>query len=342
MGQAVDRVTSFPSAELGALFGAVERWGWTLEMPTEFAPSQLRRSPPAPTPGEEYATVYGRWRKQIEEEEAAAWARAGTVATWSAHRPVEQYSMAAIFGGTATGWHALVTTIGSSILGSGARLTIINLSERAAAKSLQMLAQKCGYRVRSDTVAPAKSSFDLLGFVGHRELIDFMIDVIHHDEELGSTSAREDRALLKAVAEQLSGPVTSERLQEGLRVLLRERDRPQPGDELSPEEHERLSGMIGQERRERTDVIARTARLEHELAEFVALERSAQLAPPEPSNDIEHLRVIEALRTPNRLDFDFSVRLLTEAAVRQVVRKGRRTAERDVLLILGPIGSTAA
>jgi hypothetical protein len=333
MAQALDRRRPYPSDALSALFGPVERWGWALEKPVPFTPSPLRCSPPQPRPGEDYAATYLGWRESIETEEADSWTQASKVASWSARRPDDEYSLAVLFGGTATGWHALLTTLGGSILGSGSRLNVVNLSERAVTPSLKTLARKCGYRVRIDTVAPSKTSFDLLSFVGHGELIDFVIDVIHHEGET-TAEAREDRALLRSVAGAMTEPPTSERLWAGLRVLLRESGPPGPGDPLTPAEYQRMSSLFGEQRRQHTDVVARASRLEHELSDFVALERSARHAAPESARDPEDLRILEAARTPDRLDFDFSVRILISAMVRRMMRPPS-TNGRDLYLIVG-------
>jgi hypothetical protein len=317
MEPARDRDRSAPSPALDALFGPLERWGWVFEAPRPYEPSELRSHPPAPRQGERYADAYAAWRERIERHEADALSRSWTEPRWSARRPPEPYTLGAVFGGTATGWHALVTTLGASLLGSGAHLTVVNLSERAVAPSLKVLARRCRYHVRIDTVAPAKCSFDLLSYIGPEQLVDFVVDVLRHDDP-AAAEAREDRALLRAVASALHRRVTAERLAAALRVVLRESAPPSPGETLAADEHQRLSGLFGEQRRQHTDVIARAARLEHELADFVALERSGRHAPPEAAAGVEDLRIVEAARTPDRLDFDFSVRLLIEATLRRL------------------------
>lgn len=330
-----DPERAYPSDALGALFSPAERWGWSLDAPREFSPSALRNAPPIPAGGEAYAVTYQRWRERIELEEQVSLAGASTLATWSAQRPAGEYSMAAVFGGTTIGWHALLTTLGGSILGSGSMLTVINLSERAVAASLRTVARQCGYRIRMDTVAPEKSSLDLFAFAGRDQLIDFIVDVLHHDEAQPTGEPREDRALLRAVASALRGEVTCVRLQAALRVLLRESTPPGPGDPLGAEEYQRISVLFGEQRRQYTDVVARGARLEHALEDFVSLERSGRLAAPESARDPEDLRIVEAWRTPNRLDFDLSVRLLIEATLRRLTARVGSGGRRQVYAVVG-------
>jgi hypothetical protein len=335
MAQVVKRERSYPSEALRALFGRPERWGWSLEIPETYSPSPLRCSPPVPHVGEDYAATYQSWREQIERDEEALMARSAIPATWLARRPAEQYKMAAIFGGTTTGWHALLTTLGGSMLGSGASLTVVNLSERAVAGSLRALARLCGYRTRIDTVAPEKCSFDIFAYAGPQQLIDFVVEVVHSDEQEANGDAREDRDVLRKVASALQGALTCERLQVGLRVLLREAGPPKPGDAINAEEYQAVASLLGEQRRQYTDVVARAARLEHALSDFAALERSSRLAAPESSREPEDLRIIEAWRTPSRLDFDFSVKLLVEAVMQRITRLTNLGQGREVFVIVG-------
>jgi hypothetical protein len=335
MAQVIDHRRSYPSGALSALFGPAERWGWSLEIAEPFAPSPLRCSPPVPYVGQDYAAVYQSWREQIEHDEQTRLARSAIPATWSARRPAEQYTMAAAFGGTTTGWHALLTTLGGSMLGSGAALTVVNLSERDVTGSLRALARLCGYRTRIDTVAPEKCSFDIFAFAGHEQLIDFLIEVIHSDEQQAGGEPREDRALLRAVAGSLRGAVTCERLHVGLRVLLREAGPPKPGDAIDAEEYQAIASMIGEQRRQHTDVVARADRLEHALSDFVTLERAGRLAAPESVRKPEDLRIIEAWRTASRLDFDFSAKLLAEAVRQRITHLTSQDPRRAVFVIVG-------
>ena len=334
MGQGTDRQRSYPSAALADLFSPVERWGWTLVVPEEYAPSALRTRPPAPVAGVPYATTFQDWRQRIETEEAVGIENGATVATWSAQRPAQAYSHAVVFGGTVTGWKALLTTLGGSILGSGARLTVVNLSERLVTSPLRNLAKKCGYRVRSDTLEVESSSFDLVSFVGAGQLIDLIVDVIHHDDE-STADARADRAVLRKVAEALEPELTSERLKAGLQVTLREISPPGPENPLTVAEYQRLSSLGGAERRDHTDFVQRAADLEHRLEDFVRFERSGRHAPREALHDPEDLRIIEAARTPDRLDFELSVSALIEAVKRRIMRPPAHRTGPEVFVILG-------
>lgn len=334
MAQVADRGRSYPSEALSALFGPAERWGWSLGIPERFTPSPLRCCPPVPRVGQDYAAAYQSWREQIERDEEMRLARSSTPAAWSARRPAEEYTMAAVFGGTTIGWHALLTTLGGSMLGSGAPLTIVNLSERAVTGLLRALARLCGYRIRTDTVAPEKCSFDIFAFAGHQQLIDFIVEVVYSGEQ-ASGEPREDRAVLRAVAGALKGTLTCERLQVGLRVLLRETGPPKPGDAVDAGEYQAIASMFGEQRRQHTDLVARAARLEHALSDFVTLERSGRLAAPESSRKPEDLRIIEAWRAASRLDFDFSARLLLEAVRQHVMRPVGPGPRRPVFVIIG-------
>ncbi len=336
MAEVLGRSRPYPSEAASALFAPAERWGWALDVPPEYKPSDLRNSPPTPRPGEDHAVAYQRWREQIEAEEEALGSQSTALATWTPRRPQEDYAMAAVFGGTTTGWHALLTTLGGSVLGSGSSMTIVNLSERAVTDSLRKLAKKSGYRVRFDTVSPKAAGLDLFGFVGREQLIDFLVDVIYPDDPAASAEAREDRALLREVVGALQDELTCERLQAGLRVLLREAGPPQRGDVLRADQYQRLSSLVGEYRRQHTDVMQRAVRLAHALDDFVALERAARHAPPERDDVPIDLRVLQAERTPDRLDAEFNARLLVAAVIRRAVRRRVQPGgQREMLVVLG-------
>lgn len=320
------------SPAVAALFGPEERWGWRLAVSQLAAPEELLKNPPAHVPGEDYQRAYDRWRAEVEVSRTAQ----AVAPSWEAQRPGGDYSMAAVFGGTATGWHALMTTLGGSILGSGSRLTVINLSERPVTRSLRRLAAYYGYGVRADTVTPQKATLDLYGYFGGEGLVDFIIDVLYAEDDEHASDAREDRAVLRRIADQLRGNVTPRRLRAGLRVVLRETERDDDHLRLAEEERLALTAIFGDERRQRTDVIARAARLEDAMRDFVALEDSAALTVPEDEAVPERLRVIEIVRAGTSQDFDWSARLLIQAVLRRLRRIARDPdAARSQMMIIG-------
>ena len=322
-----------PSA-LSSLFAPQVRWGWQLELPSVTPPSELQRNPPKPTPGEDYRLVYQRWKTEIEASRAAT-AQAPEL-TWNARRPDCQYSMAAIFGGTTVGWDALVVTLGGSTLGSGSLLTVINVSERPVTRSLRRLAALHGYDLRADTVTPQKATMDLYGYFGGVGLVDFIVDVLHADDEGSVNDARDDRAVLRAIADHLSRKVTARRLRAGLRVILRESEREDDHLRLSAEERTALGTRFGDERRQHTELISRAVRLEDAMREFVALEDSAALTVPETESSAEQLRVIEVVRDTTTYDFEQSRRLVIQASLRRMRNRAKHAdAPPEDVLILG-------
>src|SRR5262249_59664124 len=52
-----------------------------------------------------------------------------------------------VFGGTGDGWASLITTVGSSLLCSGGRVMVIDLSEQHVADGLAAFAETAGFTV---------------------------------------------------------------------------------------------------------------------------------------------------------------------------------------------------
>jgi hypothetical protein len=254
---------------------------------------------------------------------------------WKSCRPTYPYSSAAVFGGTLTGWDAFTVTFGASTLASGAALTVINLSERQVTGALCKLAKEWGCGVREDMVAPGETTVDLAAYVQADGLVDFILDVLYPEGDSDSVrELREDRTLLRTVAELLKTRITARRLRSGLRVILRESERDNDHLHLSLEERTALAARYGDERRQRTDVIERAARLDDELREFVALEDPASLLP-ESAGAAGGLRIIEVARTKTHYDLDFSRRILVQATLRRLRNGPTQRSQAEAILILG-------
>jgi hypothetical protein len=305
------RVPQAPNA-LASLFAPTARWGWALDPESGLSAEELERRPPQPVPGEDYAMAYLTWRARILH------AGKGVAPTWNAARPAFPYSSAAIFGGTLVGWDALVITMGASMLGSGSAVTLINLSERPVTSGIEKLAREWGCAVRADTLAPGRATIDLGAYSRHGDLVDFVLEVRYADRDTGADhELRDDRAVLRAVAAVLGGHVTARRLRAGLRVILRESERDEDNLLLSLEEQTALATRYGDERRERTDLLQRAARLEAELSEFVAVEESEPIMP-EATTAPGGLRTIEVARTATGYDLEISRRMLVHAVLHRL------------------------
>ncbi len=75
-------------------------------------------------------------RRQLERQPAAA--------EWAALAPDARRERTDVYGGTTYGWEALVTSAGTAMLGAGARLTVVDLSQEQVAAELLQLAERAG------------------------------------------------------------------------------------------------------------------------------------------------------------------------------------------------------
>jgi hypothetical protein len=306
------------------------RWGWTIDPRSQLTAEELERRPPQPVPGEDYGLAHTRWRLEIEA------APSTPALVWNSYGPTQPYSSAAVFGGTIVGWHSFVVTLGASTLDTGAALTVINLSERPVTDTLARVAMESGYDVRLDRVAPGETTVDLLAYGGSGDrLVDFILDVLHPEGGVDSErELRDDKALLRTVAELLEDELTARRLRAALRVILRESELEGDDRHLTAEERTVLGTRFGKERLERTDLIERAARLAEELREFVAIEESASRLQ-EPTAGAARLRIIEVARTATHYDLQSSRRILVESVLRRLRSRAREGSPAEEFLILG-------
>jgi hypothetical protein len=274
--------------------------------------------------------AYARWRLEIQA------APSTPTLVWNGYRPTQSYSSAAVFGGTIVGWQSFVATLGASTLATAAALTVVNLSERPVTDILARVAMQSGYDVRLDRVAPGATTVDLLAYSGSSDrLVDFILDVLHPEGEVDSErEMRDDKALLRTVAELLEDELTARRLRAALRVILRESELDSDNRQLSAEEHTVLGTRFGKERLERTDLIERAARLAEELREFVAIEESASRLQ-EATAGATGLRIIEVARTATHYDLESSRRILVESVLRRLRNRTRAGSPVEEFLILG-------
>ncbi len=155
-----------------------------------------------------------------------------------------------VFGGTKVGWEAFVLTFGSSLLGSSARLFVLDLTERHVATHLARLAVDTGRDVRYVALPEQAGGLDLFAELSTRELVECLVAAWHDAES--DVQARTDLARDAFVLEQISGcldgdPVTLPRLSAAVNALLR-LETPARGSAVSLTEQEqvRLERLFGE------------------------------------------------------------------------------------------------
>jgi hypothetical protein len=226
----------------------------------------------------DYAAAVAAWQKRIAQFEAAERRRVEATPLW---RPVgfdSNGSVACVFGGTALGWTAALTTLGASLLGAGARLTVCDLSRRVTVDVLVGLARAAGV-TSSETILPSSDvECELLADISWPDLAVVLVEALHSSQRDPDASRRErqsDRSVIREVADCLdpSGPVSIARLRSALLVV---QGAANGIAAIDPGERERLSVLFNAVQRTHGGVFERVIRIERALRGFELLD----LAPP--------------------------------------------------------------
>ncbi|GAA1671914.1 hypothetical protein GCM10009765_21630 [Fodinicola feengrottensis] len=150
-----------------------------------------------------------------------------------------------VFGGTATGWMCLLTTLSLPRLGGGAKILVLDFSEYQVAGGLAQIVGEWGRHVRTHELPAALDQFALLQGLPPDHLAEVLAESLtslRKDHQDAASLRRLDVRLIKAVASRLDGPTTFARLVAGMRLLCR-LNLPDEGS-LSNEERRALVGCI--------------------------------------------------------------------------------------------------
>jgi hypothetical protein len=351
-----------------AVGGAGRRWGApvlnagiTFLAPYLVLPSEAirgwrriarERGDSVPHPGEaqraeaDYATATAAWQERIAQFEAAERRRLQGSPVWYPIPFSRDTRVTCLFGGSPLAWTAALTTLGASLLGSGAEVLIGDLSRRLTVDVLSELARAAGI-ASAETILPwsAPDSYLLVG-VTWSELSNVLVEVLHsaqRDLDVSRRERQEDRSVIREVAACLdpSAPVSIARLRGALLVV----QRVAIGDSaasIDPAERHRLSALFNEVQRTHGGVLERVIRIERALRDFDLLDRVAaddaggedeqaakrKLAADEPAR----LRVIGVDQRADELENDRLVDLIFQLLMRRV-RAG--SAHADVLIVLG-------
>ncbi len=189
-----------------------------------------------------------RWKDERYAWEDAEWRR---VLSRPQHVPVgpsRTPRRTDIVGGDRFGWQCLLTTLGSSMLATGSRLEVLDLTERGAAAMLADLARDTA-AVDAEVVllpdeAPAVDLFDGLDAAA---VTSVLIEALGAQE--GDRAARLlDQRILAEVTRCLAPPLTPARLTLALGLLLRSTPTEQLGL-IGDEELDALQNAFGEDQR---------------------------------------------------------------------------------------------
>jgi hypothetical protein len=304
-----------------------------------------------PHPGEarraeaDHATAVAAWQKRVDQFEEAELRRVGGTPLW---RPVcfdPNGSVACMFGGTALGWTAALTTLGASLLGAGARLTVCDLSRRLTVDVLVGLACAAGV-TSSETILPGSHvECGLLDDINWSELASVLVEALHSNQRDPDVSRRErqnDRSVIREVAGCLDpgGPVSIARLRSALLAVQGAANGTAP---IDPGERDRLSGLFNEVQRTHGDAFERVIRIERALRDFEMLDPPSPAGAALPGTSDRgdpgvagaggaRLQVVGVDKRAEELENDLLVDLLFQLLARRV-RSGSASA--GTVIVLG-------
>ena len=216
-----------------------------------------------------------------------------------------------VAGGTLSGWSALSTMIGTARLSAGGEVTVIDLSEGAAAADLISVAQRSGIDPLVWLLPVDLPRLDIAAGLSKEELADVLSLVVNVSEEHASTrNLSYDNSILERVLEVFGGEATIAQVNAALRALAQVGD---PRDDLrlgliDASQLERIGTMFGRGAGDRV-VIERAWALESQLRKLENL--GSALTPLAPAR----LRVVATDRRAgvfgNRVLGTFMVTALT-------------------------------
>jgi hypothetical protein len=187
------------------------------------------------------------WARTKQAHQEQEFARLATRPEWVAMRPRHLAQRLDVYGGTAYGWEALITSAGTSLLGTGARLTIVDVSQESVAAELAQLAELRGYGVDLMVFPEQMQDVDLFAGLRTDEVRDVLVEALHSDERDASHEARSiDGRVIGELCEVLGERLTLGRISAGLRVLLRHEPPPGGDHELDSGEYRRIANLFGE------------------------------------------------------------------------------------------------
>jgi len=100
------------------------------------------------------------WQGRAAEHHAQERTRLEQLPEWGAVRPTTPSRRIDVYGGTVAGWQALTTTIGTSLLGSGESLFVLDFSEADVAAMLFAAAEQAGVSTQASVLPQQLETLD--------------------------------------------------------------------------------------------------------------------------------------------------------------------------------------
>lgn len=278
------------------------------------------------------------WQRRISEFERSEQRRVNEADYWFPVVPSAGSHLICAFGGSSLTWGFALGTLGGSMLGSGGRVFVVDVSRRRSADALWELARRQGYLVYPGSVPSDTPMLPGLEEMTWERLAAILSEVSHSAQRDAAVSRRErhdDRAVLREVAACLDqdAPVSITRLEAALHVVA-SAGVPQADGGFSDQEYDRLSLLYNDVQREHGGVLERVTRLERMLRGLRVLEKPAGetgrvATEPDPAAS---LRVASIDKRADELDSEILSDLFFQLLLHSL-REGAVAA--DFLILLG-------
>lgn len=190
----------------------------------------------------ELAAAMAGWQARRLAFELAEQQRMDAMAEWGAIGPGQASRRIDVVGGNLWSWEAFLTVYGASVLGSDARLTVIDLSGEMVCRELADLAARRDVSTNLQQLPAGLADSDLLADLQPEQIVDVLVEAINGGTRDGDQDHRiMDHRILTSVAEALEGDPSPARLVAGVRVAMGE---PGPTPELSAAERLHLADEV--------------------------------------------------------------------------------------------------
>lgn len=274
-------------------------------------------------------------RRQAHEQ---ARERQAASEQWFPLSPAAGAARVDVFGGTGDGWASLITTVGSSLLRSGCRVMVVDLSEQHVGDGLAAFAGTAGFRVSNvELLRDGPSNLLLQGLTREdvAEVVASAVATIRSSGDAAEQRVIDADVLARVTACLDDEPLTFARLAAAL-LVVRGHHQEGAASPLSTQEIRRLTAQI--------DIVGATDRVANALTTLsnliellAAAEPAAETVPDAPAESAAwsapEMTVLASV-SPHARRKDFMDRLLFQRVVHEL-RVRPPEGGGDVLFVAG-------
>ncbi|HSK97804.1 MAG TPA: hypothetical protein VK891_14375, partial [Euzebyales bacterium] len=168
------------------------------------------------------------WEDAVDRHTADEQLRFASQPLWYPVLPTRSQRRVDVCGGTADGWASLLTTSGASVLASGTRLLLVDLTGDDVGVDLRALATRAGYRCALTQVRPSGAGADIFAGLSTVEVVDALALSIREatgdvDDQQAESHALDSEVIELAVS-CLDAPFSVGRIVAALTYLARPHD----------------------------------------------------------------------------------------------------------------------